>query len=112
MKKLYSIIFQVGALLLLVGAASYITHWVLSPYIYIVGAAAVAIAQTQSVYDKKNIVLKRLYRQQLFGGLFLFIAGVLMFTLPRGNEWMLALTIGTVLELYTSFRIPQEEKKY
>jgi hypothetical protein len=34
-----------------------------------------------------------------------------MFTLPHGNEWMLNLTIAAVIELYTAFRIPQEEGK-
>lgn len=111
MKKYYSLIFQAGAILVLVGAASYITRWAFSPYILTVGALAVAIAQAQIPYDKKDIVIKRLHRQQLFGGLFLVIAGILMFTLPRGNEWMLALTIGAVLELYTAFRLPQAEKK-
>ena len=33
-----------------------------------------------------------------------------MFT-TRGNEWIACLTIAAVLELYTAFRIPQEEAK-
>jgi len=33
-----------------------------------------------------------------------------MFT-TRGNEWIACLTIAAILELYTAFRIPQEEEK-
>ena len=29
----------------------------------------------------------------------------------RGNEWIACLTIAAILELYTAFRIPQEEEK-
>lgn len=111
MKKYYSFIFQIGAIFVLIGAATYITRWTMSPYIYTVGALAVAATQALTSYAGKNIVIKRLYRQQLFGALFLLISGVLMFTLPRGNEWMLTLTIGSILQLYTAFRLPQEEKK-
>lgn len=103
--------FQIGAILVLMGAASYITRWSLSPYIYTLGAFAVGVSQAMTSYKGKDIVIKRLYRQQLFGALFILISGVLMFTLPHGNEWMLTLTIGAILQLYTAFRIPQEEKK-
>ena len=34
-----------GAVLLLIGAASYITRWNLSPYLYSAGALAVAVVQ-------------------------------------------------------------------
>ncbi|WP_321517746.1 hypothetical protein [uncultured Bacteroides sp.] len=109
MKKYQSLIFIIGAVLLLTGAASYITHWNLSPYLYSAGALAVAVVQILNRYQGKDLIIKRLYRQQIFGALFLVITGVLMFTLPHGNEWMLTLTIAAVLELYTAFRLPQEE---
>jgi len=111
MKKYQSLIFLMGAVLLLIGAASYITRWNLSPYLYSAGALAVAVVQILTPYKGKDITLKRLYRQQIFGALFLVITGVLMFTLPNGNEWMLTLTIAAVLELYTAFRMPQVESK-
>jgi hypothetical protein len=95
--------------LLLTGAASYITRWNLSPYLYSAGALVVAVIQILNRYQGKDLIVKRLYRQQIFGALFLVVTGVLMFTLPHGNEWMLTLTIAAVLELYTAFRLPQEE---
>lgn len=110
MKKYHSALFIFGAALVLIGAASYITRWALSPYIFSTGALIVALVQILlTPYKGKDLVVKRLYRQQIFGALFLVVSGVLMFTLPHGNEWMLAMTIGAVIELYTAFRMPQAD---
>ena len=46
----------------------------------------------------------------IFGALALILTGAFMFT-TRGNEWIACLTIAAILELYTAFRIPQEEEK-
>ena len=61
-------------------------------------------------YFGKNIVLKRLKRQQLIGAMLLVIAGVMMIVWHH-NEWILCLSVAAVLELYTAYRIPYEEKK-
>jgi hypothetical protein len=47
---------------------------------------------------------------QTIGSLALIAAGVLMFTHHR-NEWIVAMTVGALLQLYTSFRIPAEMEK-
>lgn len=62
------------------------------------------------MYDGKNIVIRRLRRQQLMGAMLLVFTGVLMLLWHR-NEWIACLSIAAVLELYTAFRIPQEEQK-
>ncbi|MBQ8672451.1 MAG: hypothetical protein IJ511_00110 [Bacteroides sp.] len=110
MKQLMPALFAVGAVMLLIGAAAYVTRWELSPYIYTVGAALVALAQVNSPVKGSSPTLKRLRRQQIFGALLLVLTGAfMMFT--HGNEWIVCLTIAAVLELYTSIRIPQEEAK-
>ena len=43
MKQLIPALFAVGAVMLLAGAAVYITGWPLSPYIYTIGATMVAL---------------------------------------------------------------------
>ena len=48
MKQLIPALFAVGAVMLLAGAAVYITGWPLSPYIYTIGATMVALAQINS----------------------------------------------------------------
>ncbi|AVM53392.1 hypothetical protein JN06_00869 [Bacteroides zoogleoformans] len=110
MKQIMSAIFAVGAVMLLVGAAIYITGWFLSPYIYTVGATMVALAQINSPSECKTSTVKRLRRQQIFAALLLVLTGAFML-FTHGNEWIVSLSIAAVLELYTSVRIPQEEAK-
>ena len=110
MKRLAQPFLLVGAVMVLVGAGSYITHWALSPYIYIIGATLVALAQINMPIKTSNVVLKRLRAQQVLGALLLVAAGALMFFMHR-NEWIVCLSVAAVLELYTSVRIPQELEK-
>ena len=69
-----------------------------------------ALAQVNTPVKGKSKTLKRLRVQQIFGALALILTGAFMFT-TRGNEWIACLTIAAILELYTAFRIPQEEEK-
>ena len=110
MKKGYAVIQVVGAVLLLVGAMLQITRWELSPYIYTLGAVMFAYVQVMGRYDGKNLIIRRLRRQQILGAVLLVFAGVLMFV-TRHNEWVLCLTVAAILELYTAFRIPSELEK-
>lgn len=110
MKQLIPVLFASGAMMVLAGAAVFITGWPYAPYIYTIGAGCVALAQINTPLRAKNKNLKRLRIQQIFGAIALILAGAFMFT-TRGNEWIACLTIGAVLELYTAFRIPQEEEK-
>ena len=57
-----------------------------------------------------GIIIRRLRRQQLLGAMLLVLTGVIMLLWKR-NEWIVCLTVAAVLELYTAFRIPQEEAK-
>lgn len=110
MKKIIPALYAIGGIMALIGAAVYITGWTLAPYIYTVGATLFALAQLNTPYDGDNKNIKRLRRQQTMGSLFLVAAGAAMIYL-QNNEWIMILTIGAVIQLYTSFRIPQEEKK-
>ncbi len=110
-------LYMLGAMLLLVGAATYITGWKFAFYLYAVGAVAFASMQLLAGYDGRNIVLLRLRRQQILGALLIPAAGVLMsmqtfgYGFARRNEWVVCLTIACVLEFYTAFRIPSEWEK-
>ena len=110
MSKIYQIVQGVGAVLLLVGAMLQITRWELSPVIYTLGAVMFTYVQVMSRYEGKNLIVRRLRRQQILGAVLLVIAGVLMFV-TRHNEWVLCLTVAAILELYTAFRIPSELEK-
>lgn len=107
--KILNNLLTLGAILILIGAGSYITNWILSPYLYSIGAILFAIAQILSRYEGKNLIIQRLRRQQILGAILLLLTGVCMFTF-HNNEWIICLTIAALLELYTAFRIPQEIK--
>ena len=110
MSKYYSAIATVGAVALLLGAALQITQLAWAPYLYLIGAIMFAYVQVMSGYEGKTIIIRRLRRQQIIGATLLVVAGVMMILWKR-NEWVVCLTIAAVLEMYTVFRIPQEEEK-
>ena len=109
MKQLAPALFTVGAIMALTGAAVFITGWFYAPYIYTIGAGLFALAQVNTPVKGKSKTLKRLRVQQIFGALALILTGAFMFT-TRG-KWIACLTVAAILELYTAFRIPQEEEK-
>ena len=110
MKKGYTIIQMVGAVLLLVGAMLQITRWEMAPVLYLIGSVLFAYVQVMSRYEGKNLIVRRLRRQQIIGAVLLVFAGVLMFV-TRHNEWVLCLSAAAVIQLYTAFRIPSELEK-
>lgn len=110
MKKSDTWISGIGGILLLVGAVLQITGWVAAPYIYLVGAVAFAYEQVKYGYNGNNFIIRRLRRQQILGAMLLVAAGVMMLCMKR-NEWIVCLSAAAVIELYTAFRIPQEEER-
>ena len=75
MKSLIPALFTVGALMVLFGAAVYITGWEVAPYVYTIGATMVALAQINSPSKSSRANVKRLRRQQIFGALLLVLTG-------------------------------------
>ena len=110
MKKIQSIIYIIGGILLVVGASLYITRWAWAPYIYIIGSFMFSAMQMLDRYTGKNLVLIRLRRQQILGAIALMLTGILMLTCKH-NEWIPCMLVGCIVELYTAFRIPQEYEK-
>ena len=110
MKKLQQVLYILGGILLIAGAALYITRWVGAPYVYIAGSFMFGAMQMLDRYTGKNLILRRLRRQQLLGAIALMLTGILMLTCKH-NEWILCMLVGCLTELYTAFRIPQEYEK-
>lgn len=84
---------------------------------YGVGTLMFTLMQIRAEYIGRDITVIRLRRQQLFA-CSCFVLALVMMSMQlhtwgpfRRQEWVVALTIGCVLELYTSFRIPQEIEK-
>lgn len=108
--KIFETLYYVGGVMLLLGAVSKMLYPEYASYIYTAGAVLFAVMQFLCRYRGGGTTLKRLVFQQQLGGLCLIAAGVLMFTHVR-NEWIVAMLVGALFELYTAFRIPQEVEK-
>jgi len=106
------------------GAILFITHWEPSPYVYIVGCILFVGMQFLQRYEGTNIVLQRLRNIYIIGGVLILFAGVLMvfnyqyvylkwlnYSFYIRNEWVLSLFLGSLLQLYASYRIPAELDK-
>lgn len=109
--------FRIGALLMLGGAAIFILYPTVGMYVYGAGTLMFTLMQIRAEYLGNAITLLRLRRQQLFACC-CFVFALVMMSMQLHNwgpchrqEWVIALTIGCILELYTSFRIPQELEK-
>lgn len=108
--RIREILAMLGAILLLVGAILKMSFGDVASYIYTVGAALFAVMQFMGRVRGGNFAVRRLVTMQTIGSFALVAAGVLMFTHHR-NEWIVAMTIGALLELYTVFRISHEMNK-
>ena len=117
--RIQQVVFMMGGGLLLVSAVGYLILPELFQWSYIVGALMFASMQMLSRYEGDDIVVCRLRRQQVFSDVLLMLAGPLMVFNHHTvlnlyyltNEWMLAIIVASVIQLYTAFRIPAELKK-
>ena len=111
---LQNLCFRCGAVLMLVGAAIFILYPMIGMYVFGIGTLMFTLMQVRAEYMGRDITVMRLRRQQLLACC-CFILALVMMSMQLHTwgpccrqEWVIALTIGCVLELYTSFRIPQE----
>ena len=124
----------VGGVLLLFGAAVFITGWDYAPFIYLAGSLMFAAGQFADRYTGDDKIIKRVRFQQVLGACFLLLTVALMFAdgihsmlltdntmspglrsfllgLTRKNNWIVTLSIGAVFELYSSFRLDHISKE-
>ena len=102
---------------MLVGAALFIINPLVGMCLYGVGTLLFTLMQVRTEYLGRDITIIRLRRQQLLACC-CFVLALVMMSMQvhnwgpfRRQEWVVALTIACVLELYTSFRIPKELEK-
>lgn len=110
MHKIQSFLFIMGGLGVLSGIVLHINQWDKAPYLLIGCAIVMTLDQLGSFKKKGNRTLNRLYSQQILASIILIFSGGAMF-LFSGNEWIAGIAIAAFIYLYTSIRIPQEEKK-
>ena len=104
-EKVRTIVFRIGAVALLLGAALYLIRPLWASYIFAVGAAGVAISYLTLPTHQFNFRVKRLHRLNIFASLLCIVASGLMFS--QRKEWVLCLFIAAILQLYTAFVTPR-----
>lgn len=132
--KMQSIILAVGALLMVVGTGCVVFDFMpqIASVVFAVGAVMFVAMQVQNVYTGSNFTIIRLRRIMLFADACFIIAAVLLlenayrfiFPLFQGsiegynnyvryinNNWVVALLVAAILEMYTTHRIESEIKK-
>ena len=123
--KTQTMVFLVGAVLMVIGAGTSVLGWAPAPYIYAMGALGFASMQMLQRYDGPSFVIRRLRRIMLLSDVLFLVTAVLMFA-GQGNplhldaltyakyihnNWVMTLLIAAILQLYTSHRIGQELEK-
>ena len=123
--KVLGYIANLGEVLVLIGAAFWITGWEFMNYVFAVGTLLFTIGRLFEKHPDSTITLRRLYVQRTIGVVVLVLSALLMFFYDRINgieisdykvhatasAWLLPFFIFVVIELYTAFRIPSELKK-
>lgn len=106
-RQLRTVLFIASAVLLLAGAGLYIIEQGVSPYLFAVGAAGLTLAYATEPQHETDLRKRRLQRYNLFAGVLMIAASMLMFN--GRNEWMLCLSISALLQLYVAFVYPKDE---
>ena len=125
LNKIQTLIFLVGALLMVVGAAASVLAWKLAPYVFAVGAIAFTSMQLLQRYEGTNFVIRRLRRMMILSDFLFLISALLMFANMGNvfglsqidyityiyNKWVLTLLVAALLQLYATHRIDRELAK-
>lgn len=134
LNKLESLLMLAGSVLMIVGAALYVFGMqTIAPLIFVPGTLLFFLMQWRQKYEGHDITLRRLRRLMLAGGFCFILAALLMaensyhilypYFYGMGldginaylnyihNNWVLALLVGAILQLYTTHRISAELKK-
>ena len=130
LNRVQTVIFLLGGMLMLAGAASYGMLWQqrVVCWIFLVGSVMFSLMQTMQVYTGTELVLRRLKNIQGLASLLFVISGVLMADSAYGffrpmfdnitdyieivyNKWVVLLLVAALLEVYTTHRINNELSK-
>lgn len=131
LSSLQQIVMAVGAFMMVVGVGCFVFGVLQQVFSVVFFLGAVAFASIQMIQassdGSENITLRRLKRIMMIGDICFIVAGLLMLEnayvvlykiLPLDvwlrycwNNWVIALLVAAILEIYTSHRISYELKK-
>ena len=120
-----SVILLLGGLLMVIGSGAGLFQQLWASYVFAPGALMFAAMQMRQTYNGQNIVIRRLRRMILISDVLFLVAGLLMFANQGNflglnylsyikyvhNNWIVALLVAAILQLYTSHRIANELEK-
>jgi len=81
------------------------------PYVYGAGAVLSLVGRIFSRTQSGSLVLRRLYRIEMWSSVFFCAAAVFMYLRTAPRDWIALTLAGGMIMLYTSFRIPREIRK-
>ena len=134
MSKLQSVIFLLGGVLMVVGAACFAFGFIypkmmlITSWLFLAGTVLFSVIQAMQVYEGPSLIIHRLKRMQYVADIFFVLSGISMvdtvYAFARHwfsnqetyityfyNKWVVFLLIAALLELYTTHRISHELKK-
>ncbi len=125
LNKTENIIFLLGAVLMVVGSGARVFALAWSPYVFAMGAIAFVLMQLKQKYEGDSLTIRRLRNITVVSDFFFLLAALLMFAdldnlfgLPLlfyvqyvHNNWVVALLVAAVLQLYSTHRIGRELEK-
>ena len=120
-----NVIFLCGAVLMVIGSAANIFMASWAPYVFAAGALAFVLMQLKQRYEGDSITIRRLRRITVVSDLFFLLAALLMFANRSNllglrwdyylnyihNNWVVALLVAAILQLYSTHRIAHELDK-
>lgn len=134
LNKTQSIVLALGALLMVISVGCVVFNFMTkaATIVFAIGVCLFTSMQIMQTYDGKNFTLRRLRRIMLFGDVCFILSALLMLenhfqiVFPlfaktiEGynayihyiyNNWVVALLIAAIIEVYTTHRIAYELKK-
>lgn|GEM_PF-45358 len=106
--KFTTLIFILGAILLLVSSVLVMEHVSWGKYTFAIGAALYIMNRMRQNYAGDDFRLKRMNRFNLINAVLLVAISYLQF--HGNNAWVVLLLVVALLEMYTSFRTAAYEK--
>ena len=125
LSKVQSLVFVIGALLMVIGAGASLLAWSPAPYVFAVGAIAFTSMQFLQRYEGSNFVIRRLRGIMLMSDCLFLLSALLMFASMGNvfglsqityveyvyNKWVIVLLVAAILQLYSTHRISHELEK-
>lgn len=108
-KRNKSVLYQLSAILILIGAAGFYFQPSIFKYVTLIGVAGFGAITLTSRYPGKSIRGKRLYNMQILAAVLMIVSVYLMFS--GFSFWVLTLAVAAVLILYSAFALPSAIKK-